>query len=258
MRDRELILFGALTIAVGLAVPSPQILSQEPGLQGSKVYSSPQAVFDAFREARKRGDWKTLFPCMTVEFRDDQTFEAFFSCSMRSSTPEVRALYAKFGVRPAAIQADYHKQYKAKHGIDIPERLSERRKVEPSEEPKQTLNAGTPSASEATAAPAGAPDPWAAVPPTDADILRRVVCAAVKDREGFCAAVERMIGRPPTPIGELGQLKVDGDTAVGHAKTTIYHLGSQPGKGSQKVGQEVNVTFRFRKQNGKWLIESKE
>jgi hypothetical protein len=256
MIDRQQLLFVALVIAVGLASPSPRILSQELSREGSKAYSSPRAVFNAYRDAGKRRDWHAMFSCMTADFKDSQAFDAFFCCSMRSSTSEVRAIYAHFGVRPDAIQTEYYKQYKAKHGGGIPKPLPDRKGAEPTETHSQTPKAGMSIASGAVAATTGSPDPWAAVPPTDADVLRQAVCASINDKEGFCAAVEHMIGPPPAPMGGLSQWKIERDTAVGRAKTTISHLTSGPGSGSQKVVEEVYVTVCFRNRGGKWLIES--
>jgi hypothetical protein len=187
-------------------------------------------------------------------------FEVFFACAMQHGNPRIAEVLKRHGLDLKAIQVEYDRRYKAKHGIDTRKRLSNDQMAEPSETPKQTPEPATSPASAAVAAPAGSPDPWAAVPSTDRETLKQVVCAAVSNKSAFCGDVTRIVsnGERPAPIGKLEQLRVHGDKAVGLAKTVLYHYESATGKGLQKVGQEINLTFHFSRLNGSWLIESKE
>ena len=54
-------------------------------------YSSPTAVFSAYREASRRKDWRKLFACLTPEKQNDLIFECFFACAEKNST-EARAI----------------------------------------------------------------------------------------------------------------------------------------------------------------------
>jgi hypothetical protein len=50
-----------------------------------KRYSSPKAVFDAYREVRGKREWGKLFSLLTPETQKNAVFEAFFSCMMLHS-----------------------------------------------------------------------------------------------------------------------------------------------------------------------------
>ena len=67
----------------GLMIPLLVFLVSQVSLGGEeppKSYSSPTAVFDAYREARIKRDARTVFSLWTPQAQNDAVFEAFFGC----------------------------------------------------------------------------------------------------------------------------------------------------------------------------------
>jgi hypothetical protein len=183
-------------------------------------YASPAAVFDAFRKARAKKDMRSVFPLLTPEAQDHCVAESFFSC-MEAGSKRTGDVVPKF-VDGAALTDDYDKAYKKKHDVATAKR--EQRK-----------------------------NPTSAPPPHDGQLWNEVVVAHVKDKVGFCEAVEKLFGNNPVePLGDLEQVAVDGDTATGKAKLT---LGPLPGELPRAV-DKIDTTYRFRKIDGGWLLDS--
>ena len=80
-------------------------------------YQSPTAVFDAYREARVKREWRELFSFLTPEAQSDAVFESFFEC-MEMTSKRTGAIVPKY-VDVATLSDDYEKQYKKKHGVDL-------------------------------------------------------------------------------------------------------------------------------------------
>lgn len=262
MRDRTSLLFAATFAVIGFTAPPPEGMAAETVQERPKVYSSPTAVFDAFRESRDKQDWQTMLSCLTPELRDDQVFEAFFGCSMQPSDPKTVAVLKKHRVGLQAIQTEYHRRYKEKHGIDIVKLLEERTAAaEKAEQSRKAQKDARPSGeAQGGAVPGSSEQLGPPLPPADEGLLRKTVCAAIRNKPAFCADVDSIIrnGERPAPLGKLEQLRVQGDKADGLAKTVIYHFASGPDNRLQKVGQEIDLRFRFSKLNGNWFIESKD
>src|SRR5438067_13117268 len=111
-RRLSLIAFGILAgcavtgLAQGPSTPTPK--GQAP-----KNYSSPTAVFDAYREACTKGDTRAELSCMAPEMREGEVFQAFIGCHLRPDKPEVIAVLKKFGVEDSVIKPEYYKRYQA-------------------------------------------------------------------------------------------------------------------------------------------------
>jgi hypothetical protein len=203
-----------------------------------KRYSSPKAVFDAYREVRGKREWGKLFSLLTPEAQNAAAFEEFFSCTMSDSggaDTEATMIVKKY-VDLGTIQDDYEQKYKKKHGIDLAKH-----------------RAGHET------------DPKYVPPKHDEQLWRDVVAAHIKDKAGFFEAVakhfdERDAKRhevnPVMPLGELEHLVVHDDTATGNAKETIL---PRSGESPLKPGQAPPVyekSFKFRRINGGWLLDS--
>ncbi|MDR3634848.1 MAG: hypothetical protein P4L84_13675 [Isosphaeraceae bacterium] len=198
-----------------------------------KRYPSPKAVFDAYREARARRDWRTCFSLMTRELQDDVIFECDFACEVRDDK-DTNAILKRFGIDEATLMSDLRREYKAKHG------------VEPADE-----KAFQDALEKEYKAAHGVPPPSPRYVWTD--ILRR----HVKDRAGFYeAAVNLIVDHPPSPIGDLEQAVIHDDTATGRATVPAIHPERPPGEAPRKVEDTRYKTFRFRKVNGGWLLNS--
>jgi hypothetical protein len=197
-------------------------------------YQSPKAVFDAYREAHARRDARTIFSLLTPHARDDAVFESLFSCmerqgadaitGRRSEAEEIGRIVGKYFDSPAA-ENDYNKQYKKKHGTG----------------PKTS--------------------------PHDDQSWYDVVTAHVKDKAGLVEAVakhfediaaKRHEENPISPLGDLENLVVRGDTATGSAKETILRRIAS-GESPPKAGGPPSThdkPFKFRRVNGGWLLDS--
>jgi hypothetical protein len=186
-------------------------------------YASPTAVFDAYREAREKRDWRKCFSLLTLEAQNDALFESFFACGMHDSK-ESRAILKKYGLDDAAVGDALRKKYKEKYGIDI-------------------------DTAEGAASVALLGD-------SDRDLLVDVVAAHVKDRAGFFEAENNpFVEATVSPFGDLEQLVVHDDTATGRAATSSFHDETPPGEATRKVEDKIYKTFYFRRVNGGWLLD---
>ena len=93
--------------------------------------------------------------------------------------------------------------------------------------------------------------------PAEHQLRCDVLAAHVRDKPGFAEAVCNLPERPSgySPLGELKQLTVEGDTASGQAEMVNEDQVSY-GNGVHKVVcSRYDKTFHFRKVNGGWLID---
>lgn len=194
---------------------------------GTRIrYQSPSAVFDAYREARAKRDWRKCFSCLTPETQNEAVFEVFFSCT-ESNSKESRAVVEKY-VDNAAASAEFEKKYKEKHGIDITE-TSKGHETDPTYTP----------------------------PAPDRDLLRDAVAAHVKDKAGFYDAAANLFAKTPaSPLGDLKQMVVHDDTATGRVATPGFHYETPPGESPRKVEDKIYKPFEFRRVTGGWLLDS--
>ena len=249
--------------AIALSAMSPMTLAEDkPVPTAPKAYSSPRAVFDAFREAYTKRDWHTVFYCQTPDVRDNLVFEAYFGCHMHPDNPKVLAVLKKYGAESSTIDAEYYKRHKKKFGVDLGKLTAERevREAKAAEDyfKKQGKSApqnGKPEA--AVAVPDFEADIGPPLPAVDQKIFREVVVEQIADKTGFYAAANEIIASSDSlpPIGKLEQLTIRDDAATGRANNTIYVLAAAPGKAPRKMGQTFLTTFHFRKLNGGWLID---
>src|SRR4051794_9661804 len=91
--------FAALLLPLFL-VAGPFACSADDG--PPKRYPSPKAVFDAYREACARRDWRRCFSLLTREIQDGVVFEVYFGCNIRDSK-ESRAILKRYGVDDATM-----------------------------------------------------------------------------------------------------------------------------------------------------------
>jgi hypothetical protein len=227
----------------------------------TKTYSSPQEVFDVYRDARNKWDFLTMLSCATVEWQETAVFDAYSGCLEHMENPKVIKLLKDYGADDKTIEPEFFKRYKEKHGIDIEKMFSDRKKAaENATEARKKEQQSNPSSRDNSTTLKQTPteEYLPPLPPFDQDLMQKVVYSAISDKAGFCKAVEDIIshGEPPEPLGKLEHLKVEGNTAEGRAKTTLYHIEGGPRKEDKKVRQEVDVVIGFHKSNGGWLIES--
>jgi hypothetical protein len=148
------------------------------------------------------------------------------------------AIQKEYGLDDATLTGILKNEYKAKHGVDPDNAALDDFLVEE--------YATKPDAGESSAEP----DP--ASPGLKRDALCNFLAAHVKDKAGFFDAAANLLFRPISPVGNLEHLGFGADTAKGDAKLTYI---PPPGE-SPRVVKEHDKTFRFRKVDGGWLLDS--
>jgi hypothetical protein len=191
-------------------------------------YPSPTAVFDAYRNALGKREWRTVFSLLTTEAQNETVFETFFSCAELDSD-ESNAIIKRY-VDLTAANDEYESQYKAKHGVDLKKLMKEHQD-----------------------------DPEFVPPAQDREIFRDAVAEHVKDKPGFYESAAKMFVEttPVFPLGDLEHLVVKGDTAKGSAVQTIVSRSGE--SSSQGPGQSQPVyekSFEFRRVGNGWLLDS--
>ena len=223
---------------------------KEPTMQ---AYSSPNAVFDAYRQAYQRRDWRTLYFLFTPKVQRDMVFEAYFACG-ELDDPKLKAVQKTFGCSEAALRKRYLEEYKRKHGHneEIDKYLAEIEKA--TADAESNKRGAEPTKKEISDM---APSPAEAAVnalPNDEDLLRQVLYDLTKDKVGFFTAVQEVLEkrRKLNVIGDLEEVTIKGDTATGRAKITIV---PKPGESPPKV-DKIDKTFKFRRVDGGWLLDS--
>jgi hypothetical protein len=206
-------------------------------------YASPVEVFDAYRTAHEKGDYRTEFLCLTPDSQDQTVFGCFASClEVRGDCPKAMEALKKNGLDPALVDAEYKKAYRQRHGV-IPIGIDE----------GGAHNDGI-------LAPAPATRNKQPPPPPDDVILQKVVLRFVKDKAEFCEDVSKVGGDDgdSSQIEELKGLDIRNDIAVGQAVRTsdVPRLDSATGRKSEK--QRVLEQFTFRRIRGRWFMEKHE
>jgi hypothetical protein len=91
--------------------------AEGPDLRPQTRYESPNAVFNAFKEAREKRDARRVFSLLTRKCQDREVFEAYFECgfeaaneSKKGSSSEGEAILAKFVDK--SLVEDAEKEYK--------------------------------------------------------------------------------------------------------------------------------------------------
>src|SRR5262249_46173279 len=96
------------------------IANMRYAVRPQKVYDSPQAVFEAYRQAFSKNDLRVQLSCMTPRVREDFAFQVFRICSYSVTIePKLVAVLQKFGAEPSAVDAEFHDRYKRKRGNDL-------------------------------------------------------------------------------------------------------------------------------------------
>jgi hypothetical protein len=211
-----------------------------------KRYPSPKAVFDAYREADGRRDWRQCFSLMTEDWQSDRLFECVFTLSESAGKESLQVL-KKYRLDEATFDADLKAEYKAKHGAE-PDDTALMTDLE--KEYKARHRIGT---ARSGAAQSGAePQPPLSATPRDItrDIMRDLLAMRVKDKAGFYSdTLEAISGWVSVSFGDLEQVAVRGDMATGRVKISmVFH--------HDKMSNRHSISpVNFKMVNGSWLID---
>ena len=198
-----------------------------------KRHPSPKAVFDAWREARVRRDWRTCFSLLTSEVQDYVVFESYFSCSIKDSK-ESNAVLKRYGADWETLTNDLRRESKTKHGVEP----TDDKVLWDALEKEYKASHGIP-------------------PHSTHHLLTDILRGHLKDKAGFCEAAAKVLpNNPASPIGDLERVTVQGDTATGHAAVSVAQQTMPPGEAFGKIEDKLDKKFQFREVDGGWLLDS--
>lgn len=252
-----------VVLAVNLPAHTQQPPTEKPKLDTPKFYESPQAVYEAYRTALAKRDKRTEHLCLTPELRDEEVCMSYvLGLGMMRDKAKADALRKKFGVEEKVITAEYNKRYKEKYGIDIEKVRTEyqdkQSKAVAEYFKKQGINNSVPGlyrVPQSVMDQVG-PPPWK----DDDQLLRKVVIEKNVDKVGFVVAVDKAVRPPdadPTVLGDLKNLRIQGDKATGEHTTRIFGIRRLPGKyKDERFWEDVDGgAIGFRKTKDGWLID---
>jgi len=218
--------FSALLAAIiCFQIVAPVCLAEDPAgkVSANVVYASPAEVFGAYRQALARRKWQTAFFCLTPQSRMLAILEVFTNCQLHQDA-RIDALLKKHNVTPADVGADYDRRLQA----------------------KQAAPNTSPDAREANAGP-------------DLDLFSQILDERVANKVDFFAGLNELTNGPDAlKLGALERVEVKQDQATGQAAVAIVHIEQVTANGPQVRKNTWHVeTFRFRKEQGSWLIETR-
>ena len=172
------------------------------------------------------------------------------------TTTQVAALVERYGIEQMAISAECCKRYKEKHGIDI-------EKIQTQYQEKRASAVAEYYRKQGITEPAPVPEyvtkdiVMPRLPPMEKDLDQKILFERIGDRVAFLVAAYKVLRNPdddPKCIGQLNNVRVNGDKATGQATQRIYNLRSTAGQPPQKGWQDIDGPFYFIKINGGWFI----
>jgi hypothetical protein len=227
------------------------VVAQAPPAQPPKGYPSPEAVFEAYRDALDKKDARRELLCQIPELRGD-AYATFVGCQL-CDKPAVAAVQRRFGVETQAVMDEHCTLYQREHGVDL-KRLAADQDAKVAAAFKEYYDR---NGKDAPYPAELAQRLWPPQPPRDDELMRRIVNSKVADHLGFTFAVldaSRSRDYEPLRLSPLRNVRVTGDSASGGATVTAYHLATSPGQPGTRVRDGVVRTIRFRKSQDGWLI----
>jgi hypothetical protein len=215
-------------------------------------FDSPTAVFDAYRRADRNEEWRTLYFLFSPEVQRDVIFQFLFTCVAAENIPEVRAIRKKFGPREASTAILYYEAYKKKHGhAELIDKCLQEAipywKAKDEETDSNEQRAIIPPSCAA----------MDALPKDDA-LVRQAVYDATKDKVTFFVEVQKLDRKRAKPdiVGDLKDVAIKDDVATGRAKITVEPQVGEGAKEPARRPPSYEKTFKFRRINGGWLMDS--
>jgi hypothetical protein len=254
-----------MVLAETTAVLSADTVQSRPP---ANSYSTPTEVFDAYRNAMDRNDWRGVLLSECEEARDRDAYSIYVGAAEQSDDPKVAAALKKYGLDRSAdarIMAEYNKRYKVKHGIDIGKLKAEHAAKQDAlvaESLKKARDAGELKNGPDYAVPVTIDESKLGPPLPDEDqaLLRSVVVESIPDKIGFCATLQGIFAANQTlkpRIGSLERLSVNASTAEGVATVSEFAEGihKTATRAQERFVQRVDTTksFRFVKTTNGWL-----
>lgn len=233
------------------------IADERPAPESVEGYSSPQAAFDAFRQARDIRDWRAVYLTLAESSRDSDVFATFDNCIF-SLDPKVTAVLTKYGLGLDRVMTEYAKRYRDAFGVDLDSiRAERRRRLDEWRKTNSESSKSHPSTPGEVAlkSPGVPPDDLGpVVPPIDKDVLIPIVLHFVTDKVAFYEEANKLLypqGNRLFPrIGALSDITISGDGARGRAKVTSYFVVS----GLVRQDGPSLESVHFLRVNDRWFL----
>jgi hypothetical protein len=91
------------------------VRDDDPSTAGLGPYSSPTAVFDAFRKARSKQNWGRCFSFLSPAAQNHVVFETFFALATKDSS-ESRAILREYGLDEGSLTAIFETRLNKSNG----------------------------------------------------------------------------------------------------------------------------------------------
>src|SRR5437773_3227986 len=109
-----------LLIAVLVSIYAQQSEADHKGLQLENDYSSPEAIFNSYRDAHRDQDFRRRFHSLTPSSQSDRLWGIIFSSGLLPDhrKPEAKQVMDKYIGDREKLRDEYYKRYRAKYGVD--------------------------------------------------------------------------------------------------------------------------------------------
>lgn len=204
------------------------LAADNPAVPAVVAFASPQAVFEVYRTAHDRKDWRTVFNCCTKDLQNKLVVEGLFSCWMQPRKPKVKKLLEQYRVQEDAITEEYYKRYKKKHGIDLEAELQR----DPKETPQEPR-------------------------PLDDDLMNEIIADAIRDKSGFFVAYSTALQNNEWQprFDKLQNVSIQADVATGSANCHTFSVTNLGAGEIERVPEVSEMEFSFRKVGTSWYME---
>lgn len=209
-------------------------------------FTSPSEVFAAFRDARAKRDWKSVFLTMTQEMQNTELLNQHFN-SLYQEDDSVQQLLERNGVAESQINAKYTERYLKMHGIDLNARVPELR---PSAQTSEELILQQVEPRQISA------------PPIDWPLMHSCVLDAIADKQAFYVDLMNATVTKEVPTSNIDDVR-NWNVHDGHASGNVAVLRKfrryDPDTKSFVVDERKDhVRMKFRRVNGRWYVDGVE
>ena len=242
------ILVSIFAMSASVAVLAAQVpMPEKPKTETPKVYASPEAVFQAYRQGLAKNDARIWYFCLVPTLRDEQVIESLFACGIHMAPDD--PVRKKFGLDDASLGSEYNKRYEKKYGVN-PSKVHEEyyQKLQKAQEEFVRRHGNSIDKALITQEAIKQIGPMPQL--HDQGLYRLIVLEKVTDKIGFVAAVEaalRTPGHDPIKFSPIRNVRIVGDSASGQTTGVHYGLRREPGGPEKKMEYRYDQTVQFRK-----------
>jgi hypothetical protein len=227
----RLILF--VSIAILATLPSRSQADEKPAEEPVNHFASPREAFDAYRRTLKEHDWRAFYFCFTPKGREEAVCDEVAFLTPYEDKPEVIALRKKYGIELGVIEEEFMRRYGAKHGVDVTKDIADMKlevaRIQAGKKESRKLTGDVDKTNDPAETNTESKDS------SDDELWPQAVLARISDKVGFYVDASKTLdyvdapktldgdnNAPAERLGDLGQVKVEGDRAVGQTTTIQY------------------------------------